>query len=109
MKRCSGGRKLTCFAIILQIVSFIFLPQSKTFRSTVSALLLFNNVNSTVDHMDPIKLDGRVGEGGGQLVRLAIGLAALTGTPVHIENVRGNRPGKRGGGMYQSSTVLSQS
>ncbi|RDW66862.1 RNA 3'-terminal phosphate cyclase [Coleophoma crateriformis] len=46
-----------------------------------------------------VELDGRVGEGGGQVVRVAIGLAALTGTPVRIENVRGNRPGKRGGGL----------
>lgn len=44
-----------------------------------------------------VKLDGTVGEGGGQLVRIAIGLSALTGTPVRIDNVRGNRPGKRGG------------
>lgn len=46
-----------------------------------------------------VELDGRTGEGGGQLVRIAIGLSALTGTPVHIHHVRGNRPGgKHGGG-----------
>lgn len=38
-----------------------------------------------------VKLDGRVGEGGGQVVRIAVALAALTGTPLCIENVRGNR------------------
>lgn len=38
-----------------------------------------------------IKLDGRVGEGGGQLVRIAVSLAALTGTPLRIDHVRGNR------------------
>jgi RNA 3'-terminal phosphate cyclase len=40
----------------------------------------------------PIVLDGRTGEGGGQLVRLAIGLAALVGQPIRITNIRGNRP-----------------
>lgn len=43
-----------------------------------------------------ILLDGRTGEGGGQLVRLGIALAALTSQSVEITNVRGNRP--RGGG-----------
>jgi len=38
-----------------------------------------------------LKLDGSIGEGGGQLVRIASGLAALTGTPLHVVNVRGNR------------------
>lgn len=48
-----------------------------------------------------IKLDGKTGEGGGQLVRVAVALAALTGTPIQIDNVRGNRSrgkNKRGGG-----------
>ncbi|KAL7800134.1 RNA 3'-terminal phosphate cyclase domain-containing protein [Trichoderma ceciliae] len=47
--------------------------------------------------MKPIVLDGRTGEGGGQLVRLAVALAALTSQPVEINNVRANRP--RGGGL----------
>lgn len=38
-----------------------------------------------------VKLDGRTGEGGGQLCRIAVSLAALTGTPLRIDNVRGNR------------------
>jgi RNA 3'-terminal phosphate cyclase (ATP) len=38
-----------------------------------------------------VELDGRVGEGGGQLVRIAVGLAALTGTRLTINHVRGNR------------------
>lgn len=46
----------------------------------------------------PIVLDGRTGEGGGQLVRIACGLAALTSQAVTIQNVRGNREGGRGGG-----------
>ncbi|EGX91075.1 RNA 3'-terminal phosphate cyclase [Cordyceps militaris CM01] len=47
----------------------------------------------------PIELDGRTGEGGGQLVRVAVGLAALTSQPVRIAHVRGNRGGPRGGGL----------
>ncbi|RKU45555.1 hypothetical protein DL546_006165 [Coniochaeta pulveracea] len=47
----------------------------------------------------PITLDGRTGEGGGQLVRLAVSLSSVTGIPIRITNVRGNRPGKRGGGL----------
>ena len=63
-----------------------------------------------------VALDGRTGEGGGQLCRIAVSLAALTGTPLKIDHVRGNRhvcrcarvkpayanihhrPGTRGGG-----------
>ncbi len=48
----------------------------------------------------PIELDGRTGEGGGQLVRVAVGLAALTSQPVKITHVRGNREGGRGGGKF---------
>lgn len=47
--------------------------------------------------MKPILLEGRTGEGGGQLVRLAVALAAITSQPVKIANVRGNRP--KGGGL----------
>lgn len=48
----------------------------------------------------PVHLDGRTGEGGGQLVRIAIALASVTCKPVKITDVRGNRPGPRGGGKY---------
>ncbi|KAJ3962041.1 hypothetical protein N0V92_001218 [Colletotrichum tropicale] len=52
--------------------------------------------------LKPIEIDGRTGEGGGQLVRVAVALAAVTSQPVKITNVRGNRPsrsGGRGGGL----------
>ncbi|KAI9731845.1 MAG: hypothetical protein M1818_007710 [Claussenomyces sp. TS43310] len=53
-----------------------------------------------------IELDGRTGEGGGQVVRVAVALSALTGTPVRIHHVRGNRGGGRGGGMWWDLAVV---
>lgn len=50
-----------------------------------------------------IHLDGRTGEGGGQLVRIAIAPASVAGKPVKITNVRGNRPGPRGGGTQKTN------
>ncbi|RYP48715.1 hypothetical protein DL768_005435 [Monosporascus sp. mg162] len=51
---------------------------------------------------DLLEIDGRAGEGGGQLVRIACALAAVTSQPIRIHHVRGNRPGGRrgpGGGL----------
>ena len=45
-----------------------------------------------------IELDGRTGEGGGQLVRIAVALASVLSQPIRITHVRGNREGPRGGG-----------
>ncbi len=47
--------------------------------------------------MEPIKIDGEFGEGGGQIIRSAVTLSAITGKPVDIENIRKNRkiPGLR--------------
>lgn len=38
-----------------------------------------------------ITLDGSQGEGGGQIVRTAVMLSSITGTPVRIENIRAGR------------------
>jgi RNA 3'-terminal phosphate cyclase (ATP) len=39
-----------------------------------------------------IKIDGSFGEGGGQIVRTAVSLSAVTGKPVHINKIRQGRP-----------------
>ena len=38
-----------------------------------------------------LEIDASYGEGGGQLVRTAVALSAITGKPVHLENVRARR------------------
>ena len=47
--------------------------------------------------METIKIDGSFGEGGGQVLRSAVTLSAITGKPIEIENIRKNRkvPGLR--------------
>ena len=37
------------------------------------------------------EIDGSYGEGGGQLLRTAVALAAITGEAVHVRNIRANR------------------
>ncbi len=39
-----------------------------------------------------IEIDGSLGEGGGQIIRTALSLSAVTKTPVHITNIRAGRP-----------------
>src|SRR6185295_5867681 len=51
-----------------------------------------------------MKLDGSVGEGGGQILRTALSLSALTGQPFEIENIRARR--KKPGLMRQHLTAV---
>lgn len=46
---------------------------------------------------DLVPIDGSLGEGGGQILRTALALSMLAGTPFRIENIRANRskPGLR--------------
>jgi RNA 3'-terminal phosphate cyclase (ATP) len=41
---------------------------------------------------DLVQIDGSFGEGGGQIIRTAVSLSAITGRAVEIYNVRGRRP-----------------
>lgn len=62
-----------------------------------------HSLNQSQDPEDPIEIAGTTLEGGGQLVRLTIGLAALTGRSIRIKNVRGGRGG--GGGLKNQHLV----
>jgi RNA 3'-terminal phosphate cyclase (ATP) len=46
-----------------------------------------------------IHIDGSIGEGGGQILRTALSLSLLTGTPFHLSNIRAGR--KKAGLMRQ--------
>ena len=39
-----------------------------------------------------ITIDGSFGEGGGQVLRTSLALSAITGKPLHIDNIRATRP-----------------
>jgi RNA 3'-terminal phosphate cyclase (ATP) len=51
-----------------------------------------------------IQLDGSTGEGGGQILRTALGLSLVTGLPFTIANIRANR--KKPGLMRQHLTAV---
>ncbi|MEO1369876.1 MAG: RNA 3'-terminal phosphate cyclase, partial [Acidobacteriota bacterium] len=41
-----------------------------------------------------IRVDGAMGEGGGQVVRSALALSLVTGRPIHVERIRAGRKKK---------------
>ena len=51
-----------------------------------------------------IKIDGSQGEGGGQIIRSALALSAVTGIPFEIERIRGKR--KKPGLLKQHLTAV---
>ena len=55
--------------------------------------------------MDLIKIDGSLGEGGGQILRSSLALSLVTGKPFVIENIRKNR--KKPGLMHQHLSAVT--
>jgi RNA 3'-terminal phosphate cyclase (ATP) len=51
-----------------------------------------------------LELDGSMGKGGGQILRTALALSMMTGTPVRIRNIRARR--SRPGLMRQHLTAV---
>ncbi len=51
-----------------------------------------------------ISIDGRMGEGGGQVLRTSLAAAILTGQPVRLDNIRGGR--RKSGLLHQHLTCV---
>ena len=51
----------------------------------------------------PLRIDGAYGEGGGQILRTALALAAITGRAVRIDDIRARRPNP---GLHISSAFV---
>ncbi|MBL8809302.1 MAG: RNA 3'-terminal phosphate cyclase [Planctomycetaceae bacterium] len=51
------------------------------------------------------KIDGSLGEGGGQILRTAVGVAAVMGNAIHVEKIRAGR--KKPGLMRQHLTAVN--
>jgi len=54
--------------------------------------------------MEPLRIDGAEGEGGGQIVRTALGLSLVTGRPFRLVNIRARR--ERPGLLRQHLTAV---
>lgn len=54
--------------------------------------------------MEPVRIDGGLGEGGGQVLRLSAALSAVTGVPVRVDRIRAGR--KRPGLGAQHAAAL---
>jgi RNA 3'-terminal phosphate cyclase (ATP) len=66
-------------------------PLSLTSNLEPDWISFFVLLNKELLIMD-IEIDGSYGEGGGQIVRTAVALSAVTGKSVEIKNIRKNRP-----------------
>lgn len=53
---------------------------------------------------EPVHIDGRMGEGGGQIVRSSLSLAAVCGRPLRIDHIRAGR--KKDGLLRQHLTAV---
>jgi RNA 3'-terminal phosphate cyclase (ATP) len=54
--------------------------------------------------VEPLRIDGAEGEGGGQVIRTALGLSLVTGRPFRLVNIRGRR--ERPGLLRQHLTAV---
>lgn len=61
------------------------------------AITIIAIIHFTMPPRDLIQLPGNTLEGGGQLVRISIGLSSLLSLPIHIPRIRAGRPA--GGGL----------